>query len=152
MTNIFTRENIFLNEDLNSKDEVLLFLSKKAEQLAIVDDYSKVYKAFNNRELESSTGMQDGIAMPHALNDSVKHASIIYIKLKNKLNDWDTFDETKVNKIIAMLVPVNGEKEHLQILAEFAVSLINEEKRQRLERCATIDEVYNFLNLNNVEG
>lgn len=150
MEDFFSKEHIFLNENINSRDEVLKFISDRAEDLG-VGPSSEVYQAFLERERSASTGMQDGIAMPHAISAAISKSAVIYVKLTDSLTDWETFDDTKVNKIIAMLVPKNGEKRHLQILSNFAASLVDDEKRANLDKLDTVDEIYNFLNIMEVE-
>lgn len=150
MSKIFTKDNIFLNEDLKTQDDVLRYVASKAQELQI-GTKDVVYQAFKQREVASSTGMQDGIAMPHAISEKIKRAAVIYVGLEKPLNDWMTFDDTKVDKIIAMLVPSNGTKKHLEIISEFATSLVDEEKRKKLSKLNTVEAVYDFLKINEEE-
>ena len=150
MSKIFTKDNIFLNEDLKTQDDVLRYVASKAQELQI-GTKDVVYQAFKQREVAASTGMQDGIAMPHAISEKIKRAAVIYVGLEKPLNDWMTFDDTKVDKIIAMLVPSNGTKKHLEIISEFATSLVDEEKRKKLSKLNTVEAVYDFLKINEEE-
>lgn len=147
MSELFKKENIFLNKDLKSRDDVLKYVSEQAENLGI-GKKEDIYQSFKDREGEASTGMQDGIAMPHAISEKIENASIIYLTLTNKLSDWETFDDTKVDKVIAMLVPKNGEQQHLEIISNFAASLIDDTKRTELDRLDNIDDIFEFLNVN----
>lgn len=150
MSGIFTKNNIFLNEDLKTQDDVLRYVASKAQKLQI-GAKDVVYQAFKQREVIASTGMQDGIAMPHAISEKIKRAAVIYVGLEKPLNDWTTFDDTKVDKIIAMLVPSGGTKKHLEIISEFASSLVDEEKRKKLSKLNTVEAVYDFLKINEEE-
>lgn len=146
MNEIFTKNNIFLNKDLATRDEVLLYLAKKAQALQIGPKQA-IYQAFKQREKEASTGMQDGIAMPHAISKEIKRAAVIYVGTKQPLDDWETFDDTKVDKVIAMLVPSDGTKKHLEIISNFATSLVDEAKRKHLAALNSEDEIYSFLKI-----
>lgn len=146
MNEIFTKNNIFLNKDLTTRDEVLLYLAKKAQALQIGPKQA-IYQAFKQREKEASTGMQDGIAMPHAISKEIKHAAVIYVGTKQPIDDWETFDDTKVDKVIAMLVPSDGTKKHLEIISNFATSLVDEAKRKHLAALNSEDEIYSFLKI-----
>lgn len=146
MNEIFTKNNIFLNKDLATRDEVLLYLAKKAQTLQIGPKQA-IYQAFKQREQEASTGMQDGIAMPHAISKEIKRAAVIYVSTKQPIDDWETFDDTKVDKVIAMLVPSDGTKKHLEIISNFATSLVDEAKRKHLAALNSEDEIYSFLKI-----
>lgn len=150
MTDLFTKSHIFLNERLTNRNSALEYVSKKAESLG-VGKWNDIYEAFKTRESEASTGMLDGIAMPHAISPSINHAAIIYVSLVNEISDWETFDSSNVDKIIAMLVPKDEEKKHLQVISNFATSLVDDEKRAKLDSLNNIDDIYDFLNVNEVE-
>lgn len=47
-----------------------------------------------------------------------------------------------------MLVPKDGEQEHLETLADLSGELVDEEQRKKLAACLSVDEVYDFLNQN----
>ena len=145
MTDIFTKDSIFLNEICQDKLAVFKLIAKKASDLQIANNENEVLKALQAREDQASTGMQDGIAIPHAISKVIKKPAVIYISLANKIMDWETFDDSKVDKILAMMVPEHGEQKHLQVIAEFATSLVDDEKRNQLSKCQTKEQVYNFF-------
>jgi PTS system fructose-specific IIA component len=147
MAELFAINHIFLNQDLNSQEQVLDYLAQKAVDLSLGKDRALVFKAFQNREQQSSTGMQNGIAMPHAISADILSPGVIYVSLNKPIEEWETFDDTQVNKIIALLAPKNKVKKHLEILSEFASSLIDDDKRQALDNCQTASEVFNLLNI-----
>lgn len=147
MGEIFDKKYIFLDQDLKSKEDVFDFLSNKVVEMGLADDEQAVVDAFKDRESQASTGMQNGIAIPHALTSSVNKPAVLYIKLKDSIDDWKTFDDTKVNKVIAMLVPENGEQEHLKILAKFAESLVDDEVINKLDNAKSVKEVYEILSV-----
>lgn len=147
MTDIFTQENIFLNESCQTKLDVFKFIAKKAVELQLASSENEVFEALECRENQASTGMQDGIAIPHAISKAIKKPAVIYISLTNKILDWETFDDSKVDKVLAMMVPENGEQEHLQIISNFATSLIDDEMRNELNNCQTKEQVYHFFEI-----
>ncbi|MFT9214220.1 PTS sugar transporter subunit IIA [Liquorilactobacillus ghanensis] len=147
MTRLFSLNHIFLNQNLVTKDQVFRYLAQKAVELSLGEDDKLIFDAFQQRELQSSTGMQNGIAMPHAISADILQPGVIYISLSKSINDWVTFDDTKVNKVVALLAPKDEVKQHLETLSEFASSLIDDEKRQSLDKCKTASEVFNLLKL-----
>lgn len=83
---MFRPETSFFDVELGSKTEVLAFLAQKFKQAEIVDDYDQFLQALQDREAQDSTGMGDGIAIPHALNPTVKKATLGFLRLKTPLD------------------------------------------------------------------
>lgn len=148
MDEIFKKEYIFLNEDFNRRDEAFKFIANQAVKLDFVENSQDILEALYEREDQASTGMQDGIAIPHAILTMLKEPAVLFVRSSSEIQDWPTFDEKPVNQIIAMLVPKNSEQEHLQVLADFAGALIDDDERQALLNSKTVTEIYNVLTNN----
>lgn len=79
---LFNAKTSFFNESFHSKAEILEFLSEQLYDAKIVASESEFLKALNKREKEGSTGMGDGVAIPHALTSTVKASTIAFVSLK----------------------------------------------------------------------
>lgn len=145
MTDIFDRHYIFLNEDFKDREEAFVFIAKQAVALGFADDQAAVKAALDQREAEASTGLQDGIAIPHAITTSIKQPAVLFVRSAHGIPDWETMDDQAVTQIIAMLVPKGSSQQHLQTLADFSAALIEEKERQALAASTTPDEVYAVL-------
>ncbi|MDN6577938.1 MAG: PTS sugar transporter subunit IIA, partial [Lactiplantibacillus plantarum] len=121
------------------------FIAHKAIELGFADNEDAVLKALYQREKEASTGMQDGIAIPHAISEYLRQPAVLFIRSTTSIQDWPTFDDQPVNQVIAMLVPKNSEQAHLQILANFASALVDDRERQALLESQTVQDVYTVL-------
>ncbi|ALD66516.1 fructose-specific PTS transporter subunit EIIC [Spiroplasma cantharicola] len=132
MENIYKEKNIFLNIDLNSKDEVLKYICNKANELGIYQDTKSLLKAFYDREKQGTTGFEDGFAIPHAKVKGITSASIICIRTLNGI-EWEALDGQPSNVIIALIIPENASKEHLDILSQTAKKLMDDKLRQKLK-------------------
>lgn len=120
-------ENIFLNQDLTSKEEVLDFIVNKAFEKGITDNKEGLLRDLWSRESEYSTGIQDGFAIPHAKSSHVKKASIFYIKTIKSI-EWETLDDSDVRYIFNLLAPAENESNiHLQMLSRIATCLMDED-------------------------
>ncbi|GMC17880.1 hypothetical protein N5D_18570 [Enterococcus faecalis] len=65
----FIKENhIFLNQQLQTQEDVFHFLAKKSTELEVAQDAQEVFDKLNEREQEGTTGMMNGFAIPHALS------------------------------------------------------------------------------------
>lgn len=127
MSQFVTEKSVFVNQNLESREALLRFVSDKAAEFGITDNADAVYDAFMAREAMGETGMTDGFAVPHAKSDDIKDAAVIVVKNAAPL-EWPSFDEKPVDVAIALLVP-GGEAgtTHIKLLSKTAVLLMKDE-------------------------
>ena len=127
MSQFVTEKSVFVNQNLESREALLRFVSDKAAEFGITDNADAVYDAFMAREAMGETGMTDGFAVPHAKSDDIKDAAVIVVKNERAL-EWPSFDEKPVDVAIALLVP-GGEAgtTHIKLLSKTAVLLMKDE-------------------------
>jgi mannitol/fructose-specific phosphotransferase system IIA component (Ntr-type) len=94
-----------------------------------------------SREAVMSTGMQDGIAYPHAKTSAVDHL-ICAIGLKKGGIDFDSLDKKPSKIFIITLSPKESSEPQLQFMAEMSKFLSNKEGRGRIFSCKTNEELY----------
>ncbi|WP_339020271.1 fructose-specific PTS transporter subunit EIIC [Spiroplasma endosymbiont of Atherix ibis] len=136
MENIYKEELIFLNIDLNSKDEVLKYICNKAKEFEYVSDSQSLLKSFYKREEEGTTGFEDGFAIPHAKVKGIDKAFIICVRTINGI-EWDSLDGKPTQVMIALIIPENASVEHLEILSATAKKLMSEQLRNKLKTVET---------------
>lgn len=121
------KQNIFLNENLNTKEDVLNFIVDKAYELGITENKEGLLEDLWKREREYSTGIQSGFAIPHSKSKYVKEPSILYIKANREI-EWETLDDSDVRYIFNLLAPEeNSSNIHLQMLSKIATCLMEED-------------------------
>ena len=127
MSQFVTEKSVFVNQNLESREALLRFVSDKAAEFGITDNADAVYDAFMAREAMGETGMTDGFAVPHAKTDAIKRAAVIVVK-NNRALEWPSFDDKPVDVAISLLVP-DGEAgtTHIKLLSKTAVLLMREE-------------------------
>ncbi len=127
MSQFVSEKSVFVNQNLESREALLRFVSDKAAEFGITDNADAVYDAFMAREAMGETGMTDGFAVPHAKSDDIKDAAVIVVKNERAL-EWPSFDEKPVDVAIALLVP-GGEAgtTHIKLLSKTAVLLMKDE-------------------------
>lgn len=129
---ILEEKNIFLNEELTSKDKVLEFIAEEAQKLGVTDNKDCLLKDLWKREEEYSTGIQDGFAIPHAKSHYVKTPTILYIKTKEEV-EWETLDGSNVRYIFNLLVPEKNEDNvHLKMLSKLATCLMEDDFKKEV--------------------
>ena len=94
------------------------------------------------RERLGSTGIGEGIAIPHCRAPGFKRIHGCLIKLSNPV-DFDAPDDQPVDLIFALVVPEEKNDEHLATLARVAALLQDETSRQSLRQCSSDEELFN---------
>ncbi|MGZ9428641.1 PTS fructose transporter subunit IIABC [Mycoplasma sp. 480] len=143
---IFSKDKIFINEDLTTQDEVFNFIAKKASELKITSDSYEVYKSLINRENQVSTGMEQEFAIPHAQSEYIDKPALFFIKLKENI-EWKTFDNSKVKYIFSILVPSKTENNiHLETLAKVSTMLLDSQMIEKLKSSLDKEEIVTLFN------
>jgi len=141
---LLTLNRVECNCDLGSKKRIL---EKVAELMMDAFDDEElsdmhVLDALINRERLGSTGVGDGVALPHARMPSLSEPAAVLISL-NEGVDFDALDEQKVDLIVGLLVPENCNDTHLQILRGLAKRFSNPNFRNSLRKATTQKELFN---------
>ncbi|MBU5211574.1 fructose-specific PTS transporter subunit EIIC [Heyndrickxia oleronia] len=137
-------ENIFCNVDAATQDEVFQKLAKISNDHHISNDETSVIKGFVEREKLSTTGMEQGIAIPHTELESINKASIVILKL-NQGVDWKALDGQPTNIVIAMFIPKGKANDHLRYLSEVSKLLIHQEFIDQLQHSNSSKEIYQLF-------
>ncbi|WP_243281347.1 fructose PTS transporter subunit IIA [Clostridium sp. D53t1_180928_C8] len=121
----------YVDLDLNTKEkfETIKYLALLAQdRLENVDKYVDDVKA---REAMSTTGIGDGVAIPHAKSSWVKVPTVMVGKSLQGI-EWEALDDEPVNLIFLIAVPEGEGNEHLKILQVLAVSLMDDEFKEEI--------------------
>lgn len=96
------------------------------------------------REEKMSTGMQNGIAIPHGKTDAVDQL-VAAVGIHRTGVDFDSMDGKPAHIFILTLSPENRAGPHIQFLAEISKVLSRPELREKLLNAASADEILNLL-------
>jgi len=138
---ILTPERALLNVAVTSKKKLLEFLAGfVTEQLpgSTADD---IFDRLLSRERLGSTGIGEGIAIPHCRLRFCEQAIGILMKLDEPV-DFDSIDGKPVDLVFALLVPEEATEEHLQILAMLAENFSNAQYREALRNAPDTRHLY----------
>ena len=92
------------------------------------------------REAQTSTGLGDGIAMPHAKNQAVNEATVLFAKSKTGV-DYEALDGQPTYLFFMIAAPEGANDTHLQALAALSRLLIDPEFVEKLKKAPTADAV-----------
>ena len=142
---------IFLDVEVNNKNEALEYLVKQAEENGLIIDHKLLLEEVKKREEKVSTAMEFNIAIPHGKSDTVIEPFISYMKTQNPF-PWDEDSPNLVQYIFLIGVPKkDGNKIHLKYISEVSRKLIDDDFRRKLFNCKSVKETYDLLNSINKE-
>ncbi|KJQ62345.1 PTS fructose transporter subunit IIABC [Streptococcus cristatus] len=139
-------------QDLLRKDVMLLDL-QATEKTAVIEEmikslvdhgYVTDFETFKEgilaREALTSTGLGDGIAMPHSKNSAVKEATVLFAK-SNKGVDYESLDGKPTDLFFMIAAPEGANDTHLAALAELSQYLMKDGFADKLRKVSSPDEV-----------
>lgn len=139
ITELLARESIELNGSPKSKSEALdqmVELMAKSGKLTDKEAYrAQVYA----REEESTTGVGDGIAIPHGKCDGVARPGLAAMVVKDGV-DFAAMDDEPVSLIFLIAAPNTEDNVHLDVLSKLSVLLMNDEFTAKLRSAKNVDE------------
>ena len=106
----------------------------------VVTDFEIFKAGIMNREAQTSTGLGDGIAMPHSKNEAVKEATVLFAK-SNKGVDYASLDGQPTDLFFMIAAPEGANDTHLAALAELSKYLMKPGFADKLRQASTPDQV-----------
>jgi len=136
---------IVLDVDDTDRDAVIRRLAGLMSATGRVLDEDAVVRAALDRELISTTGIGEGIAIPHAKCDGATEPVLAFARSQAGV-DWNSLDEAPAHLIFMIAVPeAAAGTEHLKVLAQLSRSLMKPSFRASIEMAATPAEVLEAL-------
>ena len=117
----------------------------------VVADFDVFKAGIMAREAQTSTGLGDGIAMPHSKNVAVKEATVLFAK-SNKGVDYESLDGQPTDLFFMIAAPEGANDTHLAALAELSKYLMQDGFADRLRKVTSPDEVIAAFNTGEEEA
>ena len=140
---------VFSIKEKKTKNEILEEISKKLVDEKIATSLKPILKGFKAREKQSTTGLADGIAIPHVSSKEIKESKIIVVKLEEDV-DWQSLDGKPVNLIIAIVVPESGRNEHFELLTQISGKLADPKFIEKFRK-SNNEEITKIINSIKIE-
>ena len=145
ITELLDIKSIALNVNVKSKEETIDCLVDLMDASGKISDKEAYKKGILAREKLSTTGIGDGIAIPHAQVAAVKKPGLAAITIKDGV-DYESLDGSLVHLAFMIAAPEDGGNLHLQALAKLSTLLMNEDFRKALINASTAAEFLNIIN------
>lgn len=135
---------------------MILDLKAKTKQAAFEEMINRLYEAGRitdkkvflegilARESQTTTGLGDGIAMPHAKNSAVKMPTVAFARSTAGV-DYQAMDGQPVHLLFMIAVPANANNTHLEALASLSRYLLQDGFMDKLKQATTPDDVVNLF-------
>lgn len=133
---ILTADDVVLNVQAATRDDALHQLAELAVRNGIAADAEAVYQKYLHRESEGSTGMEQGIAIPHAQDATINRSAMLVVRLQQPV-EWQTFDNQPVDTLISFLIPEHDNGAHLHYLSNTAKLLTHQSFIKQLKAAHT---------------
>jgi PTS system nitrogen regulatory IIA component len=139
LEHLLSRDNVLLDADLADRAALFAQLGALCETRYGVPA-AQAIDGLNAREALGSTGLGQGVAVPHSQIAGLLTAVVLYVRPRVPL-DFDAPDARPVTDVIALLVPEGANTTHLNLLADVAQRFCDQHFRERLHACSTAGEV-----------
>lgn len=142
---VLRKERIAENLSAASKEEALAKLTDLLYESGALSDRDAFLEDVLNREAVSTTGIGNGIAIPHGKSANVKETTVAIGRLKDEV-EWESVDDKPVKLIV--LLAVNEEDKtgvHVKLLSGMARKLAAEQTCKRLLDAKDADEIISIF-------
>ncbi len=136
-------DSIYVDVDVDSKKN----LFKQISNIFSKEDSDKgsvIIEKLNERERLGSTGIGNGVAIPHSKINSIEKTKVIFLKLKSAI-DFSASDKIDVDLVFVILAPKNCQSEHLLVLSSISSFLREKSTVKRLRDLNKPMDIHNFF-------
>nr|WP_263314056.1 PTS fructose transporter subunit IIABC [Mammaliicoccus sp. Marseille-Q6498] len=151
ITELLTKETIAMDLSANDKNKVIDELVAQLNKAGKLNDEATFKEAIHARESQSTTGIGEGIAIPHAKTDAVKSPAIAFGKSIDGV-DYESLDMQPAHLFFMIAAPAGGAQTHLDALAKLSGILMDENVRAELLQAKSEEEVLDIINKNDDEA
>jgi PTS system nitrogen regulatory IIA component len=136
---LLASDGIVLRSGASSKRQALHVVAEAAADALNLDE-TRVLDALLEREALGSTGLGNGVAIPHARLEGLTQIRAVFVRLDTPV-PYDAVDDRPVDLILALFAPPRDGAEHLRALAAVSRALRSAELRENLRQARTVDAV-----------
>ena len=136
---LLKKEGIALGVKVDSKDAAIDYLIDLHAKSGNITDKAEFKKGILAREESGSTGVGEGIAIPHSKNAAVKQPGLAAMTVPDGV-DYDSLDGQPANLFFMIAAPEKGADVHLEVLSRLSMLLMDENFRAELLAAKNADQ------------
>lgn len=145
ITELLTKHTIKLNIESKEKENVIDEMVTVLDKAGKLNDRQAYKEAILNRESQSSTGIGEGIAIPHAKTASVINPAIAFGRSKDGV-DYESLDGQPAHLVFMIAATQGANNTHLEALSRLSTLLMREEIRKQLLEAESEDAIIDIIN------
>lgn len=150
ITELLQPVGISLGQAAGTKDEIIHRLADLMEKTGALTDKAQYIEDLKIREASGTTGIGEGIAIPHAKSKGVSKSQLVSMTVPNG-TDYESLDGTPTNLFFMIAVPENSNDEHLKVLSRLSTMLMDESFRKALLKATDKTTFLNTINQKEAE-
>ncbi len=143
LADILSEQSVLVCTDLKTKHDVLERLALQASQVT-GEDAAAISEALETREALGSTGLGNGIAVPHGRFSGLRKVTAVFAHLRPAV-EFDAVDDLPVDLVMMLLAPLGAGADHLKALAHVARTLRTDMVADRLRASFDPQTLYRIL-------
>ncbi len=144
ITDLLSKKSILLGANVSSKPQTIDQAVELMQANGNVQDLAVYKQAVLAREAQSSTGVGEGIAIPHAKTAAITAAGLAAMTIPSGV-DYDSLDGAPVQLLFLIAAPETGENTHLEILSRLSTMLMDENFRKDLLAAKNAEEFLQII-------
>lgn len=144
ISEILSPESVILDSGCHSKKDALDTLAETIAHSDNSTSQAEVFDCLCSRERLGSTGLGNGIAIPHGRLKNSNKTIAAFLQLEDGI-DYDAVDKAPVDLLFALIVPEDSTEEHLQTLATLAEMFSDVDTISKLRQSDSSAEIYTLL-------
>ncbi|ANU23260.1 PTS fructose transporter subunit IIABC [Planococcus donghaensis] len=144
ITQLLTEQTIILDLVASTKQQVLEELANQLDQAGKLTDKQAFTKAILERENQSTTGIGDGIAIPHAKSAAVEFPAIAFGRSQKGL-DFESLDGQPSHLFFMIAASEGANDDHLEALSRLATFLMDEKFRNNILAAQSKQEILDIV-------
>ncbi|HFI5177438.1 TPA: fructose-specific PTS transporter subunit EIIC [Streptococcus agalactiae] len=146
---LLKKEVMIMDLKATSKEAAIDEMITKLVDTGVVTNFAVFKDGIMKREAQTSTGLGDGIAMPHSKNAAVKEATVLFAKSASGV-DYEALDGQPTDLFFMIAAPDGANDTHLAALAELSKYLLKEGFADQLRQAKTPDDIIATFDSNSI--
>ena len=143
LSDLMTPQSVLCDVRANSKKQ---FLQTIADHAALSVDVPgrRIFETLSQRERLGSTGIGNGVAIPHGKLEQLDRIHVFFVRLASPLA-FDAMDDEPVDLVFLLLAPDGAGADHLKALARVARVMREPQMLDRLRQASSAGDIYQLL-------
>lgn len=144
ISELLSLQAIDVNASVASKAEAIDYMTRLMEKSGNLNDREAYKKGVLAREEEGTTGIGEGIAIPHSKCAAVKRAGLAAMVVRDGV-DYESLDDEPADLIFMIAAPETGANVHLEALAKLSTILMDTEFKEALVKAETAEQFIQMI-------